>query len=177
MKILLALLSLALVLPAVARIGETPAQLATRYGKAWSTKDPEVKIFHKNGIFVTARIWNGTCHRIEFSVSLSDSPFELSEGQEAPPQPTLGGLSQNQISDLLRANRGGSEWKDRDPNSSSRDTADGALTAEVQGIRVAIITTEWIQHKVAEEKREEAAVTEGFRSAFNLTTAMNTSES
>lgn len=163
MKTLLALLSLALVLPAAARIGETPEQLATRYGKAWSTQEPEVMVYQKNGVFVVARIWNGTCHRIEFSVSPPIGPFEPTLGQEKLPKATLLGLNEKQKAALVEANKGNSEWKRFNPGGAT-STLDGSRMVEFPGENpmIVIVTKAWMDHKLAEQKSKDAAVTEGF---------------
>ncbi|RYZ81719.1 MAG: hypothetical protein EOP06_22995 [Proteobacteria bacterium] len=86
------------------------------------------------------------------------------DGHDPLPEKKLVGLTENQIVTLVEANKGGSEWKGFQPFVVAyTDTLDGSRIVEAAKDGLITITTkEWIDHKVAEEKRVEAAVTEGF---------------
>lgn len=155
MKTFLTLLTAMLIVPATARIGETPEQLAVRYGKSKPGKDASELCFEKNGLTIFTTLWNGVCHSIRF---IPVQPAKTS----AEPQKDAGRqLTRDEIKLLLDSNSGRVEWFEHKKNSwisvdaklSAFISSDGALC---------IVTADFIARDIETRKKGEPKRTDGF---------------
>ncbi len=151
MKIPAVLLSVCcLVSTASARIGETPAECAARYGEPVSfDADDQSQTFRKGNMMVVAYFHEGRCDMIVFS--------KLGRGEE---------LSDNEIEVLLDANGGGRKWKRRAVFSIDEiwDTDDNELIAQratANGM-LFILTRAHYERDETKRKREEREKLNGF---------------
>ena len=161
---------------ASARIGESPEQLAARYGKAEvgkTTAEPYELIYQKSGIYITAVIWKNACHSISFQGTppLQD-PFTggfVLPGDEKPVKPeasdpakpvSAGPLSDAQMLAILEANGGGSKWNETKKGSWS--TADDMLHAYTVETTLKIYTLDFLKFLSDERKKPDKTGLEGF---------------
>ena len=97
---LFAIVIMACVLPAEARIGETLEQCKARYGEAETQDAPppaeQCYLFHKNGIMVVVALVGGRAAQIVYAA--------------VSPRGESGELSGTQVTGLLAANSNGGSW-------------------------------------------------------------------
>lgn len=135
---------------ASARLGETPQQLESRYGKATSS-EPQTLHFRKNGIFVVAKMLDGKCQ------SLTLHPYkEAPDGKLSDGDP----LTEKQIEALLSSNSQSSKWQGS--RETGWKTPDGLLAAFAFSGGIVIETTAFSKAAIDKEKTEEVKKTEGF---------------
>ncbi len=144
----------ALTLPASARIGENPEQLATRYGKAELHNGSSELRFQKNGIYVSAILWNGVCHSIEFCTN----PPTWMDESALPAKAAL--LTETQIQQLLAANGGASKWKEVTENVWITD--DKKLNAFFSDGMLTISTVKYHGYMKAQDQKTDSKRVEGF---------------
>ena len=148
MKTFLALFIAMLIVPASARIGETPEQLVVRYGKSKPGKDVTELTFEKNGLAIVATLWKGVCHSIRF--------LPVKPAEEAGRQ-----LTRDEIQLLLTVNSGGVEWFENKKNSWI--SVDAKLSAFIfSDGALCIVTADFIAHDMASRKKDSPERTDGF---------------
>lgn len=151
MKIPAVLLSVCcLVSTASARIGETPAECAARYGEPVSfDADEQSQTFRKGDMMIVAYFYEGLCSQILFT--------KLERGEE---------LSDNEIEVLLDANGGGRKWKPRTTFGVDRfwDAEDGDRLAQyAAGNDILVIcTSAHLERDEAKRKKAEREKLNGF---------------
>ncbi len=155
MKTFLTLFISMLIVPASARIGETPEQLAVRYGNSKPGKDASELCFEKNGLAISTILWKGVCHSIRFI------PVQPAKTSGKPDGGAGRLLTRDEIKLLLDSNSGGVEWFEYKKNSwisvdaklSAFISSDGALC---------IVTADFIAHDIETRKKEKPERTDGF---------------
>lgn len=131
----------ALLLPvlAFARIGETPEQMAARYGAPVEVQ-PTRLTYQKNGFIIIADMFSGRCYSLAFSRD--------------------GGVSPEQINTLRAANCGEQTWTDIDGSRTQylrgvavhrHRSGDGLYESTISGNIL------MIQHRNAADKVKAAA--------------------
>lgn len=156
MKIPAVLLSVCcLVSTASARIGETPAECAARYGEPVSfDADTQTQYFEKAGLLIAATFHEGKCEAIDFQKAEEDAL-----GKPVP-------LSDNEIERLLEANADGSVWDDPfpTPEGPKWSTKDGRLAAYYARLdrNLLVATLAYLKRSAADRKRKEQEKLDGF---------------
>ena len=133
------LCSLALILPASARIGETKEELITRYGKPLMEVENTIG-FKKGDIVLLATLWEGKCHSLVFT-------GKTTEDMKAAPFPP------EKVQELLEGNAGSSKWKGEPPLYK---TEDGKITAILAAPGILMIRTTAYQAKTTAEAAGKA---------------------
>ena len=104
MKRMILILLFAMAMPATARIGETPTQCETRYGKPLLVdKENKVITYHKSGLKIQICYLDGVAQMIYFT------KLDQELDQNARNVPAR--LSNAEISKLLEANGSGKIWR------------------------------------------------------------------
>jgi hypothetical protein len=133
---------------AFGRIGETGAQCTKRYGKSIKVqKEDQTVLFMKKGFVVAAHFHDGKVDAIFYQKAeknILDIAVEMSD---------------NEVSNFLKANADGREWNEKEVLSLDQNwiTSDGELLAAVysgQNI-LAILTREYTERAAAATKAEE----------------------
>jgi len=150
------LLAVMLFLPACvfARIGETPAQCETRYGKAFKTDtDSGMSFFRKGGFLIMVGFHQGKAGLVSYRKEETDI---LDNAKE---------MSDNEIETLLKANGGNKKWKKREIISMDKEwqTEDGTLFAQYMTMQnyLTVVTKEYIEREDAKKKAKEKKDLEG----------------
>lgn len=126
---------------AVARLGETPEECATRYGSptmfrpSMDHKDMLIGQYNKDGISVRIYFENGRAGAIRFSDISTDE----------------------QVQKLLHANAQGYTWKERPGENYRRWLRSDGGDAEIVGVELLVRSGEAVAAQAAEKKREEDA--------------------
>jgi hypothetical protein len=159
MKLLPILALLLTALPTFARLGETKAECEKRYGKPFKTLEDGIDIFKKAGLDITVIYLKDTAARISFSKANPEaSPFKLD--QSLP-------LSEAERDTLLKANSGGSPWKEdleagADYLRWKRADKKAAAMYSPDSKVLTIYTSDYADHLDEEEKKQETKKLDGF---------------
>lgn len=145
---LLALLFALTVRTAHARVGETEAELAARYGQ------PDHSMT-KTGAGLTIRHYQHAGFRIMVydMGGRSVSEFFAPEGSS--------NLSITEAAAIMKANAGARQWQALDATETNWRTTDGQIHAHVTTRGISISTTYYLEQTTAREKAAEAARLKG----------------
>jgi hypothetical protein len=140
---------------ATARIGETPEQCRARYGEPTKVeKDKNMLLFQKGGVLIIVNFYDGKADMISFRKAKQNI---LGMAEE---------FSDNEIQNLLKANGGTREWKQREIISMNKEwqTEDGEFLAHLRAMdNIMIIATKaHLAREVAKKKAKEDKNMDGF---------------
>jgi hypothetical protein len=117
-------------------------------------KDKNMLLFQKGGILIMVEFYNGKADMISFRKSKQNI---LGIAEE---------FSDNEIQNLLKANGGTREWKQREIISMNKEwqTEDGELLAHLEAIEnyIVIATKSYLAREESKKKAKENKKLDGF---------------
>jgi len=137
-----------------ARIGETPAEFAERYGQSIKKSPDDHFLYSKSGFLIFAFFHEGKADAVGFRKVEENA---LGKGVE---------ISDNEIEIILKSNSGGRDWKERQIISMDREwhTEEADLLATYTTFEnlLMIFTKEYVAREQAAKDAKEGQKLEGF---------------